>query len=112
LFSTNKKNIKQMFLNLRSSIKDNMLWVFFSSYFFLKERKESKTPQTFLLKLDANKDNSKAILESSFIKLTKGDGFVIFYLNFKHIVMVDCNASKSNQWLLYWFRTQVVTIGD
>jgi hypothetical protein len=26
--------------------------------------------------------------------------------------MVDCNASKSNQWLLDWFRTQVVTIGD
>jgi hypothetical protein len=35
-----------------------------------------------------------------------------FFLDFKHIVMVDCNASKSNHWLLDWFRTQVVTIGD
>jgi hypothetical protein len=26
--------------------------------------------------------------------------------------MVDYNASESNQWLLDWFRTQVVTIGD
>jgi hypothetical protein len=26
--------------------------------------------------------------------------------------MVDYNALKNNQWLLDWFRTQVVTIGD
>jgi len=26
--------------------------------------------------------------------------------------MVDYNASESNQWLLDWFRTQAVTIGD
>jgi hypothetical protein len=62
--------------------------------------------------LEANKDNSKVILESSSIQLTKVDGFVISSLNFKHIVMVECNASKSNQWLLDWFKTQVATIGD
>jgi hypothetical protein len=26
--------------------------------------------------------------------------------------MVDCNALKKNQWLLDWFRTQIVTIGN
>jgi hypothetical protein len=26
--------------------------------------------------------------------------------------MVDCNALESNQWLLNWFRTQAITIGD
>jgi hypothetical protein len=26
--------------------------------------------------------------------------------------MANYNASKCNQWLLDWFRTQVITIGD
>jgi hypothetical protein len=60
---------------------------------------------------EANKDNSKAILESSTIKLTRVDGFIIYSLNFKHIVMV-CNALESNKWFLDWFRTQEVTIGN
>jgi hypothetical protein len=55
--------------------------------------------------LEAYKDNSKAILKSSSIKLTGVGGFVIFSLNFKHIIMVDYNASESNQWLLDWFKT-------
>jgi hypothetical protein len=46
--------------------------------------------------LEANKYNSKAIPNSSLIKLTGVDGFLIFSLNFKHIVMANCNASKSN----------------
>jgi hypothetical protein len=44
--------------------------------------------------LETNKDNLKAISYSSSIKLTKVDGIVISSLNFKHIVMVDCNALK------------------
>ncbi len=77
---------------------------FFPQIFFLK-KKESKTPQNFILMLETNKDNSKAILKSSLIKLTKVDGFVISSLNFKHIVIVDYNASENNQWLLNWFTT-------
>jgi hypothetical protein len=61
--------------------------------------------------LQVNKDNSKAIPESSSIKLTRVDGFIISSLNFKHIVMVDYNALKSNQWFLNWFRTQAITTG-
>jgi hypothetical protein len=55
--------------------------------------------------LEANKDNSKGIPKSSVIKLIGIDGFIISSLNFKHIVIVHCNASKSNQWFLDWFRT-------
>jgi len=65
--------------------------------FFLKERKESKTPQTFLLTLEVNKNNSKVIPKSSSIKLTKAIGFVIFSLKFKHVVMANCNALENNQ---------------
>jgi hypothetical protein len=59
--------------------------------------------------LEVNKDNSKAIPKSSSIKLTKVDGFIIFSLNFKCIIVVDCNALESNQWLLDWFKTQATT---
>jgi hypothetical protein len=59
--------------------------------------------------LEANKNNPKAILESSSIKPTGVNGFVIFPLNCKYIVMASYNASESNQWLLDWFRTQVAT---
>jgi hypothetical protein len=44
-----------------------MLWAFLSSYFFRNERKESRTPQTYFLMLEANKDNSRVIAESSSI---------------------------------------------
>jgi hypothetical protein len=64
--------------------------------FFLKEKKESKTPQISLLMLEANNDNSKAIPKSSSIKLTRANGFIISSLDFKHIVMENCNASKNN----------------
>jgi hypothetical protein len=42
--------------------------------------------------LEANKDYSKAIPESSSIKLTRVNGFIIFSLNFKHVMMVNYNA--------------------
>jgi hypothetical protein len=44
-----------------------MSWAFFSSYFLRNERKESRMPQTYFLMLEANKDNSKIIVESSSI---------------------------------------------
>jgi hypothetical protein len=44
--------------------------------------------------LEANKNNSKVIPKSSSIKLTRAYGLVIFSLNFKHIVMANCNALK------------------
>jgi hypothetical protein len=46
--------------------------------------------------LEANKNNSKSIIESSSIKLTGVDGFIISSLNFKHIVMANCNALENN----------------
>jgi hypothetical protein len=62
--------------------------------------------------LEAKKYNSKAILESSLIKLIGANGFIISFLNFKHIIRADFNTSKSNQWFLNWFKTQIVTMGD
>jgi hypothetical protein len=50
---------RQKFLNLGSSIKTNMLHVFFSSYVLINERKESKTPNTSNLMLEARPLNSK-----------------------------------------------------
>jgi hypothetical protein len=42
-----------------------MLWVFIFSYLYKNERKESSTPQTSFLMLEANKDYSRVIVESS-----------------------------------------------
>jgi hypothetical protein len=44
-----------------------MSWAFLSSYFFKIERKESNTPQTSFLMLEANKDYSRILVESSSI---------------------------------------------
>jgi len=55
------------------------------------------------------KDNSKAIPKSSSIKPSRVDGFIIPSLSFKHIAMVGCNASKSNQWILDQFKAQLIT---
>jgi hypothetical protein len=62
--------------------------------------------------VEGNKDHSKVILKSSTIKLIKVDGFVVSSLNFKHIIITNCNVSKSNQRLLDWFKTQVVMARD
>jgi hypothetical protein len=61
--------------------------------------------------LEVNKDNSKVIPKSSSIKLTGANGkwVIISSFNFMHIVMANYNAAESNQWLLDWFRTQVIT---
>jgi hypothetical protein len=85
---------------------------FFFSYFHQIKRIDSKTSQTSFLTWIANKDNSKVIPKSSSIKLTKASGFVTFPQHFKHMVMVDCNSSKNNQWLQNWFKTHAFTIGE
>ncbi len=46
--------------------------------------------------LKANKDNSKTTLESSSIKLTKVGEISTSFFNFKHIAIVECNASFNN----------------
>jgi hypothetical protein len=47
--------------------------------------------------LEANKDNSKAISKSSSIKLiAQANGFVIFSLHFKHLIMADCIPLENN----------------
>jgi hypothetical protein len=59
--------------------------------------------------LEAKKINSRATLESSSIRVWKECAFLNFFLNFKLMDMAKLNASLSNQWLLDWFKTQVVT---
>jgi hypothetical protein len=65
---------RQKLLNIRSSIKDNMLYVFFSSYVLKNERKEFKTPNTFNLMLEAKVVNFNETLMSSSMKDSK-EGF-------------------------------------
>jgi hypothetical protein len=62
----------------------------------LKRKKRIQNTIDFSFDVGSNKDNSKAILESSSIKLTRADGFIISFLNFNHKLMADYNASKSN----------------
>jgi hypothetical protein len=73
---------------------------FLSSYNFKKkEMNDTKTSQISFLILVVNKNNSKAILESSLIQLIWVSGFATF-LHYKQMIMVDCSASNSNWWLL------------
>ncbi len=51
------EDTKQRLLNCGFNINENMLWSFFSSYFFRNERKKSSTSQIFFLMLEVNKDN-------------------------------------------------------
>jgi len=44
--------------------------------------------------------------------MAKANGFVIFSLSFKHIVMANYNTSKNNQWILNWFRIKAITTWD
>jgi hypothetical protein len=62
---------RRKFLNLGSSIKDNMLCAFFSSFVFNNERKEAKTPNTLDLMLKAKVVNSKENQVSSSMKDSK-----------------------------------------
>ncbi len=64
-----KKDIKLRFLNLRSNIKINILCDFFSSNFFKKENKLSRSPQTSFLMLEAKQINSSATTKSSSVMI-------------------------------------------
>jgi hypothetical protein len=59
--------------------------------------------------LKANKTNLRTTPKLSSIKLTWPNGFAIYSLNFKHIVMANYNALKNKQWLLDWFKSQALT---
>jgi hypothetical protein len=90
--------------------------------------KESITPHTSFLMLDANKNNSKATLESSSITLSKVVKFqllpssssLFIWKNLKHhynyeklcplqlVIATEDTISHSelnNQWSLDWFKT-------
>ncbi len=76
------KDTRQIFLNIRSNIKDNTLW-FFSSYFFKEKRKESKIPITSFLMLEAKDANLKTIFSYSSIMLLKEVIGSVWAMNFK-----------------------------
>ncbi len=90
-FPTNEDIIPRL-LNLRSKIKEIILWAFLFSYFFKNERKESNTLITSLLMLEANKNNSSKIMESSSIRLSN-EGIILFSsFSFKLMEIVECKA--------------------
>jgi len=68
---------------------------FFFSDFFKKEKKESKTPTSFLM-LEAKHDNSKATFAFSSINLSKVVK-LISILNFRLMDMAKFNASLNTQ---------------
>jgi hypothetical protein len=81
-------------LDLTSKIK---YYEFFSSYFFKKEIKDFNTIQTFFLLLKVKQINSRATLDSSFIKVSKEGTFLGSIFNFKLMDMAKLNASLNNQ---------------
>ncbi len=99
------ENTKQKILNLGSNIKANILCVF-SSYFFIKERKESKTLDIFFLMLETKLINTIVTPYSFFIKVLKEGENTTSLLSFKFMDMAKQNTSLINQWPLYWFKTQ------
>jgi hypothetical protein len=62
---------RRRFLNLGTCIKANMLCAFSSSYVFINKRKESKTPNTYDLMLEAKLVNLKKIPKSTSIRNSK-----------------------------------------
>jgi hypothetical protein len=91
------KKQKSKFLNLGSSIKANMLCAFFSSYVFMDERKESRTPNTSNLMLEARLANSKEIPESSFIRDSKEGSALTFSLVLELIMIVEFKVLDNSQ---------------
>jgi hypothetical protein len=84
------------------------LWVFFP-YLYFKRKKKFKSSHISILMFEENKVNSKIISKSSSIIWTYG--FKKFS-NFNHILMIYYNALRGNQWLLYWFKIQTLTINE
>jgi hypothetical protein len=99
-------------LNIRSSIKNNILCVFFFSYVFkTKKSKESKTLNNYDLMLEAIVANLKKSLVSSSTRNSKEGFKCISSLALKLSVMAEFKASDNNQCLAYWFKMQAKTIG-
>jgi hypothetical protein len=91
------EDTKRRFFNCGSKINESMLWVFLFSYLYKNERKESSTPQKKFLMLEANKDYSKVIVESSSINWFKFYTIPTFVFNWELIVMALFRASLNNQ---------------
>jgi len=87
-------------LNLGLSIKDKKLCVFFSSYVFNNERKESKTPNIFDLMLKAIVANFKESLVSSSMKDSKEGFKCISSLDLELMLMEKFKAFNNNQCLI------------
>jgi hypothetical protein len=103
------ENIKCTFLNLGSNIKDNVLWTFFSLYFF-KRNQKSKTPQTLFMSKVKN-PNSRTRMDSYSINYQKNLNFRLIF-NFKQMEMAEFKTSLNNQWLLHSLKTQANTTGE
>jgi hypothetical protein len=65
----------------------------------MKKEGFQNTPN-FPLDMSNKQRQLKSNQKSSSIKLTWARRFVTNSLRFKHIVMVNCNASDNSQWLL------------
>ncbi len=62
--------------------------------------------------LEANKNNSPKIMESSSIRLSN-EGIILFSsFNFKLMEIAKCKASLKSQYPRNWLRTQAETIGE
>jgi len=96
---------RQKFLNLGSSIKDNMLCVFFSSYIFKNERKEAKIPNTSNLMLETKVVNFKESQVSSSTRNSKGLK-CISSLALELMVMAIFKPFDNNQCPIDGFKTQ------
>jgi hypothetical protein len=100
-----KKDIPQNAFKLKV-LHDRQHVVNFSFFIFLEKKgkiiKHHKLP---FFMLEVSKTNSRTTLESSPGKLTWIGEFVISSLNFKHIVMANCNVLINNQLSLNWFKT-------
>jgi hypothetical protein len=107
-----KKKTHPRFLNLGFNIKANILCVFHLSNFF-KERKLYVTPHTFFLLLEEPNKLIQNVTSKLFsIRVWKNGAFFDFTINFKLMEMVEWRASFNNQCPLYWFRLQIITIGE
>ncbi len=90
------EDTKQKLLNLRSNIKESILWVFFFSNFLNKERKNSNTTQISFLMLDAKEINTSTIIDSSSIKFCKKGRTLGASLSFKTMHIVEFRTSLNN----------------
>jgi hypothetical protein len=87
------------FLYLGFKINANTLSAFLSSNFFKKgEKKTSKTPNTYLFKLEDNKSDSTLIITTFSIKPSTNSFVSASFLNLQVIIMATNNAFNKSQW--------------